>query len=254
MIVDVLGASGGELPGHRTTSFLLDGVLAVDAGALTASLPLEALLRVEDVVLTHSHLDHVKDVPLLADLLTGRRDRPLRVHASTACAATLRDSVFNDRLWPDFTRIPSPDRPTVELRPFEPSRPFQVGRYRVEPVPVTHSVDCVGLIVSDGAAALAVSGDTGPTERFWERVSAAERLSALFVELSFPSALQWLADLSGHLTPRTLQAELRKISRPAVPVYLYHLKPAHQAELERELQTLGLDGVTILRAGDRLNL
>jgi len=254
VIVDVLGASGGELPGHRTTSFLVDGVLAIDAGALTASLPLEALLGIEDVVLTHSHLDHVKDVPLLADLLVGRREQPLRVHASTACARTLQDCVFNDRLWPDFTRIPTPGRPIVEILPFDPAKPFQVGRYRVEPAPVTHTVECVGLLVSDGRATLAISGDTGPTDRFWERVNAAPHLAALLVELSFPNALQSLADISGHLTPRTLELELRKVTRRSVPIWLYHLKPAHQAALERELQSLGLDGVRILCAGDRLQL
>ncbi|HZZ83430.1 MAG TPA: 3',5'-cyclic-nucleotide phosphodiesterase [Anaeromyxobacteraceae bacterium] len=252
--MDVLGASGGELCGHRTTCFLVDGVLAVDAGALTASLPLEALLRIEDVVLTHSHLDHVKDVPLLADLLVGQRQQPLRVHASATCAATLRDSVFNGRLWPDFTRIPTPDRPILELHPFDPAKPFQVGRYRIEPALVSHTVESVGLLISDGRANFALSGDTGPTAGFWERVNAVPDLGALLVEMSFPNALQWLADLSGHLTPRTLELELRKVARRSAPVWLYHLKPAHQAVLERELQSLGLDGVRILSAGDRLQL
>ena len=119
MRLRVLGCSGGELPRHRTTCFLVDGKLAIDAGALTASLPLEDLLRVDDIVLTHSHFDHVKDVPLLADLLVGRRDTPVRVHASTACARTLRESVFNDELWPDFTRIPDRQAPVIEIVPFD---------------------------------------------------------------------------------------------------------------------------------------
>ena len=67
MKLRILGCSGGELPRHRTTCFLLDGVMAIDAGALTASLPLEDLVRVDDIILPHSPFDHVKDVPLLAD-------------------------------------------------------------------------------------------------------------------------------------------------------------------------------------------
>ena len=110
MKIRVLGCSGGELPGHRTTCFLVDGRLAVDAGALTASLDLDALLAVDDILLTHSHFDHVKDVPLLSDLLVGRRKKPVRVHASTGCARTLRESVFNDELWPDFTASRPPRR------------------------------------------------------------------------------------------------------------------------------------------------
>jgi cAMP phosphodiesterase len=246
----VLGCSGGELPRHRTTCFLVDGKLAIDAGALTASLSLEELLEVDDIVLTHSHFDHVKDVPLLADLLVGRRKTPVRVHASTACARTLRASVFNDELWPDFTRIPDRREPVLQIVPFEPDRPFRIGRYTVRPVPVCHPVESVGFVLSDGRSAIAVSGDTGPTARFWRRVNAEKRLRALFVELSFPNALQNLADVSGHLTPRTLRLELAKLERNGFPVLLYHLKPAHLRELKRELAALGLPHVRVLRRGD----
>ena len=246
----VLGCSGGELPGHRTTCFLVDGKLAIDAGALTASLTLEQLLQVDDIVLTHSHFDHVKDVPLLSDLLVGRRKKPVRVHASTGCARTLRESVFNDELWPDFTRIPTTQTPVIEVIPFDPEKPFKAGRYTVKPVPVDHPVESVGFVLSDGKTSIAISGDTGPTGRFWAKVNGERRLKALLVELSFPNELQGLADVSGHLTPRTLEGELSKLSRNGFPVLLYHLKPAYVAELRRELAALGLPNVRVLRRGD----
>jgi ribonuclease BN (tRNA processing enzyme) len=250
----VLGCSGGELGRHRTTCFLLDGTLAIDAGALTASLPLDALARVDDIILTHAHFDHVKDVPLLADLLVGRRDSPVVIHASPACARTLREDVFNGRLWPDFTRIPDRRRPVLAIRPFHPQRRFRVGRYTVRPVPVDHPVESVGLVVSDRAGAIAVSGDTGPTEAFWEAVNAARNVRALLVETSFPTRLQWLADASGHLTPRTLAGELAKLTRNAFPVLLYHLKPAFATELRRELAAMKLRGVRVLTRGEELEL
>lgn len=250
MKLRVLGCSGGELPRHRTTCFLVDGRLAIDAGALTASLPLDELLEVDDILLTHSHFDHVKDVPLLTDLLVGRRTTPVRVHASTACARTLRESVFNDELWPDFTRIPDHHSPVIAIHPFDPARPFKIGKYTVSPVPVSHPVESVGFVLSDGRSAIAISGDTGPTSRFWKRVNAEKRLKALLVELSFPNALQDLADLSGHLTPRTLVGELGKLERNGYPVLLYHLKPAHHAQLKRELARLALPNVRVLARGD----
>jgi ribonuclease BN (tRNA processing enzyme) len=111
-------------------------------------------------------------------------------------------------------------------------------------------VESVGFVLSDGRSAIAVSGDTGPTTRFWKKVNAARSLEALFVELSFPNALQDLADLSGHLTPRTLARELDKLDRDGCPVLLYHLKPAHAAELRRELAALALPNVRVLRRGD----
>jgi cAMP phosphodiesterase len=253
MKLRILGCSGGEMLSHRTTCFLVDGKLAIDAGALTASLPLEELLAVDDIILTHSHFDHVKDVPLLSDLLVGRRRKPVRVHASRACARTLRKSIFNDELWPDFTRIPDEDRPVMEIRPFDKQRAFRVGKYAVRPVPVKHPVESVGFVISDGKDAIAVSGDTGPTVKFWEKVNAEKRIRALLVELSFPNALQRLADVSGHLTPQTLRGELAKLERNGFPVLLYHLKPAHEAELRRELAALDLPNVRVLRLGDEFN-
>ena len=246
MKIRVLGCSGGELPGHRTTCFLVDERLAVDAGALTASLDLDALLAVDDILLSHSHFDHVKDVPLLADLVVGRRTRPISVHASPECIQTLSEHVFNDRLWPDFTRIPDAEEPVIRLAPFH--GPFRVGRLHFDPIPTHHTVESTGYVVSDDAGAFAISGDTGPTSAFWDRVNAAQGLAAVIVETSFPDRLQRLADLSGHLTPRTLAGELAKLRRD-VPVLVYHVKPACEAEVRAELAELSRP-VRILSTGD----
>jgi ribonuclease BN (tRNA processing enzyme) len=246
----VLGCSGGELARHRATCFLVDGALAIDAGALTAALSLEELLEVDDIVLTHSHFDHVKDVPLLADLLVGLRAKPVVVHASTACARTLQQSIFNDELWPDFTRLPDARNPVITIKAFDPRRRFSIGRYTLKPVPVAHPVESVGFLLSDGEDAIAISGDTGPTTAFWKAVNAAENIRALLVETSFPTRLQGLADASGHLTPRTLAGELSKLERNGIPIYLYHLKPAFAAELRRELASMKLLHVRVLAMGD----
>jgi cAMP phosphodiesterase len=250
--IEVLGASGGELPGLRTTSFLVDGELALDAGALTSSLTLRRLERIHHVLLTHAHFDHVKDVPLLADLLAGRRRRPLVVHASREAVRTLRRHLFNGKLWPDFTRIPSPSRPVLRFAPFVQGRPFRIGRHAVLPVRVRHTVESTGFVISRGGSSFAISGDTGPTRAFWKAVGAARGLGALLVETSFPSDWQWLADLSGHLTPRTMAGELSKVERAGVPVYLYHLKPAWDAVLRKEIAGLRLRGVKVLSRGDEI--
>jgi ribonuclease BN (tRNA processing enzyme) len=119
---------------------------------------------------------------------------------------------------------------------------------------VHHPVESVGFVVSDGKAALAISGDTGPTVAFWKRVNASPGLKALLVELSFPNDLQGLADVSGHLTPNTLATELTKLDHNGVPVLLYHLKPAYAAQLKREVAALKLPFVRILAVGDELTL
>lgn len=249
MKVRVLGCHGGELPGCRTTCFLVDERVAIDAGALTGVLPLERLLSVDDIFLTHSHFDHVKDVPLLTDLLVGRRDTPLRVHGPAACMRTLASSVFNDALWPDFTRIPSPEEPILQLVEEPALTPVRSGALTFTAVPVNHPVDSVGYVVEKGDRAIGFSGDTGPTEQFWQEVNRREGIQAVFVELSFPNRLQWLADLSGHFTPGSLREELKKLEHD-VPVLLYHLKPAFLDELRREVAEWGDDRLRILELDD----
>jgi ribonuclease BN (tRNA processing enzyme) len=245
--LQVLGCHGGELPTCRTTCFLVDDVLALDAGALTGTLSLEQLCKVDHILVGHSHFDHVKDLPLLADLVIGRRDTPVTIHASRECARALRENMFNDALWPDFTRIPSRKEPVLRIRTFRAGSTFDVGPYRVRSIPVSHPVESCGFVISDGQSTLAMSGDTGPTERLWKVLNQTENLKALLLETSFPNAMQALADVSGHLTPRTVAAELTKFRRNGAEVLLYHLKPAFVAELKRELAHLPVE---VLELGD----
>ncbi len=238
MQLTVLGPHGGELPGCRSTCFLLDGVLALDAGALTSTLPLDELIKVDDILLTHSHFDHVKDLPLLADVLVGRRDAPVTIHANTECIATLKKNLFNNVLWPDFTRIPTAKNPVFRLKAFKSGAKFKIGRFQVRSVPVTHPVESCGFVLSDGEASMAMSGDTGPTEKFWKVLNTVEDLKLLLLETSFPNALQALADISGHFTPQTMLAELEKFDRRDCEVVLYHLKPAFVDVLKREVKQM----------------
>jgi cAMP phosphodiesterase len=250
----VLGCHGGQLAHHRTTTFLLDGVLALDAGTICQTLTLEEIAQIDDVLLTHSHFDHIKDVPLLADLLTGRRDKPVVVHASPACIKALHQDIFNDRIWPDFTAIPSDKHPVIRLQPFEIGRTLRIGEYTVHSVPVTHPVESVGFILEKGKSVLAMSGDTGPTEALWEALRQVKNLKALLLETSFPNALQRLADQSGHLTPQTMAQEIstKFKDRHGLPIYLYHLKPAFARQLHREIADLAIPELHVLELDQNL--
>jgi len=205
-------------------------------------------------VLTHAHFDHIKDVPLMADLLTGRRDEPVVVHGSPECIRTLREHVFNDKLWPDFTSIPSASNPVMVLEPFELGKTLHLGDYTLRPIPVCHPVESVGYLIEKGKSMIAVSGDTGPTDDLWTALRNVQSLKAVLLETSFPNALQRLADQSGHLTPQTMSDELtgKFPMRNGVPVLLYHLKPAFTRQLYREVETTGVKGVRILELDEEL--
>lgn len=239
MKLQVLGCHGGELPSCRSTCFLVDGRLALDAGSLTSALSLDALCAVDDILLTHSHFDHVKDLPLMTDLVVGRRQKPVTIHASHECIRALKDSMFNNELWPDFTKIPTAKAPVLKLKAFKAGASFKIGPYQVKSIPVSHPVESCGFVISDGHTTMAMSGDTGPTEKLWKVLNATQELKLLLLETSFPNKLQGLADISGHLTPQTLEQELKKFSaRNGCEVMLYHLKPAFVQQLKAEVKHL----------------
>ena len=218
------------------TCFLLDGDTALDAGSLTEALPLAAQRRLRRVVLTHAHLDHVASLPFLLENLYGR-STPLEVVAPAPVLAVLKRDLFNGRLWPDFTRLPSKAQPTLRYRPVLPGRPFRAGGMSWTALPVDHLVPAYGYLVTKPGRAVLFSGDTMPTERLWIEGGAARDLKAIFLEVSFCDAQAAVAEASCHLTPRLLPAELAKAPE-RVPVYLYHMKPPSLSRIRREVEAL----------------
>ncbi len=220
MRIEVLGAQGGEMPGCRATAFRIDGCLALDAGGLASALSIEEQCQLDHVLITHPHLDHIKDLAFVSDLIIGRREGPLCVHAAPGTVAALRSHFFNNVIWPDFTAIPTRSAPVMQLKSLDPLREHDVGGYIVRALPVTHTVEAMGFVISRGSTTVAFSGDTGPTELFWEELNHLPRLDALFIEVSFPNSLQGIADASLHFTPQSLDKELKKLNRADLPVVI----------------------------------
>jgi ribonuclease BN (tRNA processing enzyme) len=231
----ILGSFGGSSPTCRTTSFLINGELALDAGSITQALPLEAQRRIRQIVLTHSHLDHTASIPFLVENTFAEQRDALEILVTPQVLRTVKLHLFNNDTWPDFTRIPNDLLPALRLVQVEPRTPVSVKGLRLTPVPVHHVVPTHGYLVEEeeGGAVLFTS-DTGPTQEVWDVANRTAKLRALIVEVSFPSRMQQVADVSLHLTPTTLAVELAKLRRE-VKVYLYHLKPAYVAELRDEL-------------------
>ncbi len=256
MELKILGCHGGETANHRTTSFLVDGRLALDAGATTAMLTLEEQMKLDAVVVSHAHLDHVRDLASLADNRCQGGNTPLVVAGTASTIRALREHFFNNVLWPDFTNIPlvAGGGSTVVLKVLEPEVAQDVVGYSLKAVLVSHTIESAGIVVSREGTSLAFSGDTGPTDRFWEVLAETPGLKAVLQEVSFPNELEWLAKVSGHHTPSTLGRELRKFDRKDIPWLMFHIKPACQAAVERELSQLHEDRLELLRLGDEFVL
>ncbi len=255
MELRVLGCHGGESTRHRTSSFLIDGRLAIDAGALTGTLDLHNQVAVETILVSHAHMDHIRDLATLADNRCQAGGPELLICSTPKTVEAIQRHFFNDRIWPDFAKIPSAKNPTIRYKVFAPGRSYAIGPYTVRAVLVSHTVESAGFVVSDGRSAIAYSGDTGPTKNLWKAVSAEKNLKALLMEVSFPNRQQKLATVSGHHTPQTLVEELKKLSNhQGLPVLLYHIKPSFDREVEAELAAIRGHNLKVLRIGDTFQL
>lgn len=232
MKLSVLGCSGG-IGGRdlRTTALLVDDDILIDAGTGVGELDVERLTRIDHVFLTHSHLDHFACLPFMVDTVGELRQQPLTVYATEATRKIIQEHVFNWVIWPDFTLLPTPERPFMRFQTVEVGQVLQFGARRVTVLPAEHTVPAVGYQLDSGAGSLVFTGDTTANDPFWEHVNRIDNLRYLLIETAFPNREEALAVLSKHLCPRMLVSELAKLKPASNPeVFLTHLKPA-QVEL-----------------------
>ena len=246
MKIQVLGAFGGEGRGHRPSAFLVNDRILVDGGSVAGSLSVPEQLLIEHALVSHSHLDHIAGLVYLTETLgfceTGAA---VTIAGLDPVVNTLRSGVFNNVLWPDFSRIPHADVPVVKYRMLIEEVEQRVGDLWVTPVAVNHTVPTSGFILHDGATGVIYSGDTGPTDALWRAARGLRGLRAVILECAFPNRLAPLAEIAKHMTPALIQRELDKLP-PDVPVWIFHVKPQFEEEIEEELDRLGDKRVVLI--------
>jgi ribonuclease BN (tRNA processing enzyme) len=235
MQIRVLGCSGSIAAGCRTTAFLLDDDVLIDAGTGVGDLTLDELARVDHILLSHSHLDHVLGVPLLADSVMRRRAGrpPIEVHGLPATLEAMRQHLFNGAIWPDFTRLPSLEQPILKLVPFETGEVLQFGARRVEVLSALHTVPAVGFAALAEQGAWVFTGDTAPNPALWQRLRTL-KVASLVIETAFRDDERQLAAISRHLHPAALGHELAQLAQ-GVDVYITHIKPGELDAVMNEI-------------------
>jgi cAMP phosphodiesterase len=216
-------------------SFIIDDEIAIDAGSLAFSCSDVQRRQVRDIVLTHTHLDHIAGLPMFVDDLFATLDGPIRVHATPEMIEILERDIFNWAIYPRFSELSNSKGKVLEYRPVERGSAFQIGRFALTSVPVNHQVSACGYIVSDGKMSIAITGDTAGTDDFWALCNEREDLAAIFVECAFPDELAELAGVSCHLTPSGLKAELSKLKNEKCAVYVINLKPMYRTKVIEQL-------------------
>ncbi len=262
MKVRVLGChgSGQHVSGDNgpiqcvTCGFLVNEHLLVDAGTVGSRLYLDEQRRIRVVLLTHTHFDHIRELPTLADNLVDEIDEPVVIAAIPELLDGLRRHIFNGTVYPDFFRLPDPARPLFVSRELFPGQETLLCGLGVTPIPVNHVVPTVGFLLREASRTVLFSGDTYQTEALWQAAGEVDGLQAAFIESSFPDEMAELARVAKHLTPALLAHEFAKIARPDLPVYAYHLKPRFREQIRQELGRLGIRHLTALEEGQTLVL
>ncbi|HEX5337729.1 MAG TPA: 3',5'-cyclic-nucleotide phosphodiesterase [Gallionella sp.] len=224
MKLRVLGCSGGIGGNLRTTSFLLDQDILIDAGTGINELSLTELSLIDHIFVTHSHLDHIASIPLLIDSVGFMRDRPLTIYSTEDTLDTLRQHIFNWKIWPDFTEIPNAQQPFMRYQTIAVGETVALDGRKITALPANHVVPAVGYHLDSGSASLVFSGDTTTNDAVWPMVNKIENLRYLLIETAFSNSERALAILSKHLCPSLLADELAKLERDA-EIFITHLKP-----------------------------
>jgi len=234
MKIRILGAHNIESKDTGCTCLLINDVLALDAGEITSRLSLKAQQKLQAVLLTHRHYDHVKDLPALGMnfYLTGKT---LAIYTIQSVYEDLAHYLLDGTLYPDFTKRPA-DKPALKFTIVEPGQEISIGLYRILAVPVNHAVTCVGYqITSPEGKKLFYTSDTGPgLADCWPLVSP----DMLITEVTVPNKYRDFAIEAGHLTPAQLQTELegfRTVKGYLPRVITLHANPFYQDEIAAEL-------------------
>lgn len=235
MEIQVIGAHQLESAGFRQTAFLVDGVLAIDAGSLSSGLTLNHQRSLVGLLITHYHFDHIRDIPLLGLNVWGHST--LHIHTPAVVRDAVKTHILNDVIWPDLERFPDSEHPAVRFHTLEAGSATNIDKYRVTAVDVPHTVPTVGYRVENGGRSLFYTSDLGGGKpSVWDLPT-----DHLFVEVTFPNRMDDVAQTARHLTPERLRAELevyRSRHGALPPVTAVHVAPEHQSEIAAELELL----------------
>ena len=241
--------NGQASPRQHLACFVVDDAVSIDAGSLAMATSSLQKKQIRDVILTHAHLDHIAGLPLFIDDLFATLRRPIQIFATPEVIEILERDIFNWSIYPRFSELENANGKVMEYRPFQAGEEFSVQHLHVKAVAVNHKVPCFGLIVSDGKTKFALTSDTAQMDGFWQVLNKEEGLSAILVECAFPNALEELAHISYHLTPKLLKKELEKINNPNCQIYVVNIKPTYRDDIVREIAELELENLQILEVG-----
>lgn len=252
--IKILGAQGSRTQDAHTTCIQVGKHTLIDAGNIMQALGEEAL-HINQLFISHSHLDHIFDSAFLIDNFFAKRTKSLEIYALPETIHALKTHFFNNTIWPDFSTIYLPHSTTPAITYQEISL---YERYCVEdgitltPIPSNHTVACCGYLIEKEEKGILFTSDTFCNDALWEFINQTPSIQALIIDVSLPNELEAIAIESKHLTPYFLKQELQKCTSNTIKLYINHLKPFYEHDVHQQLSHLGIQDYTILKENDTI--
>lgn len=250
-----LGTHGSAMAELKSTCIQVNSQVLIDAGSILSSLG-KGSCNINKIFLTHSHWDHIADLGFFIDYVYASRKEPIFVYALPETISALKKHIFNNEIWPDFTKInlPHSERPTLEFLPLELNHCYRLDDYiSLRPFHSEHTVATCGFYIRYGDSTCLFSSDNFLNDLFWQRVNDDLNITSIVVDVSFPNELEHLAISSQHMTPKLLAQGLERLQR-SVKVYIHHIKPSYKQQVMLQLQEIGIDQAYVLQELDQISL
>jgi len=254
MNVTILGCHGGVAPGYRTSCYLINKKFLIDAGSAASALTPGRQQEIEDIFITHPHIDHIKDICFLVENTFYESRAVINLRSTEDILHSVHRYMLNDILWPDFSKIfvdKEQTKALIKFMPIKQQMPFD--NLKVTHFRVNHPGHAIGYMLDDGKQQILFSGDTGPTEELWDVANNCKNLKAVFTEISFPNNMDALARASGHFTISQLMEDLKKLKHKDIPIFIAHFKPRFFEELMDEFHRLAPKRMHLLHQEDEFD-
>ena len=252
--IKILGAYGGKATNMQLTSLQLSKEIVLDAGNILEGLG-NGMRNINYVFITHAHLDHINDIGFLIDATYENRTEPLKIYAQKNTLDSIHKHILNWEIWPDFTQINliNSQLKAIELIEIKLGETIEIFDCKIKAIPNNHTPSSNGFVIEKrDSTAILFSSDTYCCDEIWDEINNNTKITALIIDVSFPSRMDQLAFDSKHLTPKLLKEELKKLKRENITVHINHIKPTYKTEVVREIikSDLLMNGGTILEAQD----
>lgn len=236
MNINILGCYGNIIGEYRSTAFLINDSILLDAGTVTEALNENQLKNIKQIIVTHTHIDHIKGIFPFVDELVMLGNYVVDLISVKQVLEIISQDLFNNRIWPDLTMIPSEKKAILKLREIQLEKTTQIDSLNIKPILMTHTVYTVGYVVKEADRGFMFTADTGPTKRFWEVAREEKGIEFIIADVSFPNRLEKFAKISGHMTMSLLLEHLDRYKLNDRPIYITHMKPIFKDEILGELK------------------